>query len=303
MTQNEKRTATPTVTIGMPVFNGEKYIREALDSVLAQTYQDFELIISDNASNDKTQAICIDYSERDARVKYFRQHQNLGGHWNFNFVAQTAKGPLFTWLAHDDILEPNFLEESVEYMSRRSNTVLVVGDFKIIDGDGMELGIEKLEKIRGHVEWNKRCVEFFKYPISNVLFCIYGMMKSDTCKWVSQSVPAPKLLGGSEAPILTRFAVAGEIASIPTVLRQYRRHAASVCTSEAAELSKISIFYRSAIRIKSLCGRRFDQLRVLLCSDLPTRTKISLIIRILFWYMTEFGSRIKRVWARLLRIV
>ena len=68
----------PMVSIGMPIYSGERYIREALDSLLAQTFTDFELIISDNASSDRTESICREYAERDARIIYFRQEENIG---------------------------------------------------------------------------------------------------------------------------------------------------------------------------------------------------------------------------------
>lgn len=303
MTQNKNGMAIPMVSIGLPVYNGAMYIREALDSVMAQTYQDFEVIISDNASSDETQAICIDYCGRDSRIRYVRQSQNLGGHWNFNFVVQEAEGALFTWLAHDDILEPNFLAESVKYMTRWPETVLVAGDFKIIGEDGTELGIEKLEKIRGHIEWNKRCVEFFKYPISNVFFCIYGMMRADICKSIFQTILEPKIMTGSELPILARFAVLGEIASIPDVLRKYRRHAASIYMSEVAEISKRPMLHRSAIQIGNLYRLRFDQIAVLLSSAMSPSLKFIIVFKVLVWYMTSFFHRMLRIPLKLLRLL
>lgn len=91
-----------SVSIGMPVFNGAKYIREALDSLLAQTFTDFELIISDNASTDGTEAICREHAEKDPRIRYVRQGENRGAEANFQFVLNEAKGQYFMWAAHDD---------------------------------------------------------------------------------------------------------------------------------------------------------------------------------------------------------
>jgi len=120
-----KSKASPTVSIGMPVYNGEKYICEALNSLMAQTFTDFELIISDNASTDGTEAICREHTAKDSRIRYVRQPENRGGHWNFNFVLKEAKGIYFTWLAFDDALEINFLGETVNYMSLHNECVLV----------------------------------------------------------------------------------------------------------------------------------------------------------------------------------
>ncbi|MEI6268153.1 MAG: glycosyltransferase [Methylococcaceae bacterium] len=97
----------PTVSIGMPVYNGAEYIREALDSLLAQTFTDFELIISDNASNDTTQEICQKYAEQDSRIRYIRQSTNMGAMPNFTFVLHEARAEYFMWATHDDKLGTN----------------------------------------------------------------------------------------------------------------------------------------------------------------------------------------------------
>ena len=94
----------PLVTVGMPVYNGEKFIREALDALLAQTYTDFELIISDNASTDGTEASCRGYAGRDSRIRYVRQSENRGLIANFQFLLDEAAGKYFMWAAADDML-------------------------------------------------------------------------------------------------------------------------------------------------------------------------------------------------------
>lgn len=110
----------PTVSIGMPVYNGSKYIREALDSLLAQTFADFELIISDNASTDATQSICEEYERRDPRVRYVRQAENKGAVANFQFVLDQAHGELFMWAAYDDLWAPDFLMDAMTLLQDRA---------------------------------------------------------------------------------------------------------------------------------------------------------------------------------------
>lgn len=100
----------PVVSIGMPVYNGAKYIHEALDSLLAQTFTDFELVISDNASTDDTQAICEEYTRRDLRIRYVRQMVNKGALANFQFVLDQARGKFFMWAAADDRWDNNWIE-------------------------------------------------------------------------------------------------------------------------------------------------------------------------------------------------
>ena len=218
-------------------------------------------------------------------------------------MTQNAKGEFITWLAHDDILEPMFIEEAVQYISHNPSTVLVASDFSIIDQNGAELGVEKLTRIRDHINWEKRCVEFFKNPISNVFFCIYGLMKTEICKSVLRSVPAPKILAGSELPILARFAVLGEIAAIPIVLRKYRRHPASMYSSEVSAISKLSMLRRQLIKIVNLYRLRLDQMTVLWSSALSLNFKLLISIKLLFFYLILFFSKVLRVPSKIIRLL
>ena len=113
MFKMSKTSVVPKVTIGMPVFNGERLIRAALDSLLAQSFSDFELIISDNASTDGTERICREYAGRDKRIRYIRQLANIGGVPNFKFVLDEARGEYFMWSACDDIHSPDFVLRSL----------------------------------------------------------------------------------------------------------------------------------------------------------------------------------------------
>lgn len=108
------------VSIGMPVMNGEKYIRDALDSLLAQTYGNFEITISDNASSDGTASICREYAARDTRIRYIRQAENIGAVANFSFVLAEATGEYFMWAAYDDSWKPKFIAHALSFMQDES---------------------------------------------------------------------------------------------------------------------------------------------------------------------------------------
>lgn len=270
----------PTVSICMPVYNGEEYLVSALDSVLAQTLPDYELIISDNCSDDNTQEICNRYCKLDPRIRYYRHDINKGPHWNFNFVAQKAKGHLMTWFAHDDILEPDFAKISAGHLLQHQELVLVTSDFQIIDEVGTELRIEKIDKLRKNIEWKKRQTEFFKNPNLNVYYCIYGMMKTDACQSIMNSVKEHRIATGSEFPILARFAVIGEIVSIPRVLRRYRRHTSSVYSRETAEAAKASKVRRLGARYMNIYRLRFEQMAVLFSSPLSLRSKCRIYLSV-----------------------
>ena len=108
----------------MPVFNGERYIKSAIDSILGQTYEDFELVISDNASTDNTQNICLDYKAQDSRIRYQRSKENVGAPPNYNRVFLLSKGQYFKWAAHDDVMAPTYLEKCMNVLENDSSIVL-----------------------------------------------------------------------------------------------------------------------------------------------------------------------------------
>jgi len=112
-----------SISIGMPVYNGEKFLRTRLNSILNQSFSDFELIISDNTSTDDTSKICEEYAKTDKRIRYIRQQKNMGIIWNFNFVLQQAKNDYFVWAAVDDIWSQEFLENLVPILQNFSNVV------------------------------------------------------------------------------------------------------------------------------------------------------------------------------------
>src|SRR5215211_4893186 len=99
----------PQVSIGLPVYNGERYLALCLDSMLAQSFKEFEIVISDNASTDQTAEICRSYQNKDRRIRYFRNEQNAGAAWNHNRVFELSSAPLLKWAACDDLHEPLFL--------------------------------------------------------------------------------------------------------------------------------------------------------------------------------------------------
>jgi glycosyltransferase involved in cell wall biosynthesis len=136
----------PLLSIGMPLYNAENYLREALDSILKQSFKDFELIISDNGSTDSTQKICENYARKDKRIKYIRHEKNKGAAWNFNYVVGMAEGKYFKWAAHDDNLAKDFLKECINVLEKNDDIILVYAKAKIIDGQGKvtELYSDKL---------------------------------------------------------------------------------------------------------------------------------------------------------------
>jgi glycosyltransferase involved in cell wall biosynthesis len=130
------RITLPTVSIGLPVYNGDRYLGEAVESILAQTFSDFELILSDNASTDGTAHICRTYAQRDCRVRVHRNVQNVGASRNFNLCADLAAGKYFKWAAHDDTLAPDYLARLIEPLERDPSVAVSHCNVCIIDENG-----------------------------------------------------------------------------------------------------------------------------------------------------------------------
>lgn len=114
----------PRLSIGLPVYNGEKYVAESIEALLGQTYEDFELIISDNASTDGTAEICRRYEKLDSRVRYLRQDRNIGAAPNQGFLLMEARGELFKWAAADDLYARDLVKRCVEVLDECSDVIL-----------------------------------------------------------------------------------------------------------------------------------------------------------------------------------
>ena len=124
------------VSLGLPVYNGERFVRQAIQSVLDQTFTDFELIISDNASTDSTPDICEEFARKDPRIRYLRQEINIGAKANFNRVFEYSRGKYFKWVAADDVCGPRYLELTVAELDRDPSVVLAHTLSETINGAG-----------------------------------------------------------------------------------------------------------------------------------------------------------------------
>jgi glycosyltransferase involved in cell wall biosynthesis len=208
----------PTLSIGLPVYNGAQFIAEALDSILAQTFEDFELIISDNASTDGTHEICGDYAAKDSRIRYYRSEQNLGAAWNFNRVFELSSGKYFKWAAHDDVLAPNFLLKCVEVLEQNPNVVLCHSYTKIIGDRG-----QVLQDYQAKLNTNspKPQERFHALLGRHLNIQIFGLIRTS-------ALNMRPLMGNysyADEILLLKLALLGRFYEIPESLFSYRKHA------------------------------------------------------------------------------
>jgi glycosyltransferase involved in cell wall biosynthesis len=133
--EEKKLTDSPVLTMGMPVYNEEKYIGEAIESLLTQAYKDFILIISDNASTDRTQQICECYAKKDKRVVYIRHKENRGAMFNFRYVLEQTNTPFFMWCGGHDKWGPTFVEKLLPAFKEK-NVILSYSKSRELNIDG-----------------------------------------------------------------------------------------------------------------------------------------------------------------------
>lgn len=208
----------PRVSIGMPVFNGEAYLEEALESLVKQTYHDFELIISDNCSTDGTQDICSKFAAGDSRIRYVRQDTNRGAGWNHNYVVDAARGELFKLACYDDICAPRLVEACVALLDRHPEAVLAYSKTDMMRGDMRELDEYRTDM---ELDSSSTAIRFGdlidEAPPS---FPIFGVIRS-------RALRRTTLFGSykaSDRVVLVRLALMGRFVQIPEILFFYRWH-------------------------------------------------------------------------------
>jgi len=209
----------PRVSVGLPVFNGEKYLEETLDSILAQTYTDFELIISDNASTDRTPQICSAYAAMDGRIRYYRNERNLGAPRNFNRVFELSSGEYFKWAAYDDVLSPEYLQKCVSVLDKDPSIVLCHSKTGRIDEQGVLVGYYD-HKMRID---SKKPHERFGDLISimhNPCWPIFGVIR----KSILKMTPLHGSYKGEDGNLLAEIGLYGRMYEIPEYLFLRRDH-------------------------------------------------------------------------------
>jgi Glycosyl transferase family 2 len=172
----------PLVTVGMPIFNGERYAGQAIESILGQTYRTLELVVSDNASSDRTEDIVRAYAGRDVRVRYVRSSVNRGGVWNRNRLIEMASGKYFMWADHDDLRHPEYVARAVEVLEERPDVVLCYSATRDIDESGQPLGREEL---RLRVDSLDPCARFVDVvALEHLCEPCFGLMRTAVLKQI-----------------------------------------------------------------------------------------------------------------------
>lgn len=212
--------SNPRVTLAMPVFNGENFVEDALASLVSQSFDDLEVVITDNGSTDRTPEIVASFAERDPRVRYFRNSSNLGAAANYNRGLDLARGEFLKWCAHDDLIDPRHVEKLVTTLDANPSASLVYGRTICIDEDGEEIetvGAEAPELVSDNAD------ERFYSAIVNAGTCfqIFGMYRTADLKKSTKHRP----YYGSDRALLAEMALFGKHIRAPEAIFYNREHA------------------------------------------------------------------------------
>ncbi len=217
----------PRVSVGLPVYNGELYLEESLRALRGQSFQDFELIISDNASTDRTEEICRRHAQSDPRIRYSKAEYNRGPTWNSNRVFGLSSGQYFAWATHDDLWDPQLLERSVGVLDTHLDVVCCYSQLATIDPHGEPREPERRKPLAG-VRIRARCTD----PAATPADRFRGVLLSDDwgprlglARRQSLELAGPlKPAFGFEKVVMARLALVGRFFELHEPLYYRRLH-------------------------------------------------------------------------------
>jgi glycosyltransferase involved in cell wall biosynthesis len=272
----------PLVSIGMPVYNEERYLEQALQSLLSQSFENFELIISDNASTDRTGEICLTYAAKDPRVRYSRMETNLGSSVNFNRVFQLSNSPYFFWASGHDTRHETFIARCVEILEHDASVVLCYPGARWIETDGRPGDI-----LHSHVE-TRGLSQVSRYRTVlwglGYVYQPYGIMRSNALK--RTGLMRPNTLG-ADVVLMTELALLGAFAEVPEPLLCLQRLSDFGSTNQYL----VKTLGQSSERRSSwyLYSKMiYEHLRVVPRHTKGLREKAVLVLSVIFCMLTKY---------------
>ena len=228
--------SSPKLSIGLPVYNREKFLRQSLDALLNQTFTDFELIVSDNASTDGTEDICREYARRDGRIRYYRNRSNIGASRNFNQTFELASSKYFKWATSDDLCAPEFLELALAVVERDPEVVLCYAKSTIIAEDGSH--VEDYED-NVHLTESKASQRFMRL-LNTIGLCHQhqGVIRSTALRQTAllkDHIP-------SDVNLVAELSLYGKFSELPRRLF-FRRLHPDAASWERSDMRRQSAFY------------------------------------------------------------
>lgn len=281
----------PILTIGMPVYNGEQFLESTLASILGQTFGDYELIISDNASTDQTEQICRDHAERDSRIRYIRQPRNAGAVRNWNLLPGEANGIFFKWASAHDYYDPPFLERCLDVLRKREDVVLAYTRTNLVRDDGSFIGHDPTDLAVMHRRPRDRFLRLMEHGGRNN--SMSGVVRREPLLRTGLDRFYPH----GDKVMLARLAVAGKFWLIEEPLFYRRMGPASSFThyGDASELQAYLDPTRASSPRFDRWRQQLDYLWSSLTVDLPLAAKPLLFLRVarrMAWHRGELWQEL-----------
>lgn len=213
----------PLVSIGLPIYNGENFVAEAIKCVQSQTFSDWELIISDNASTDRTVSICRAFADKDSRIRLCQNNRNMGYAPNFNRVFQLSRGRYFKWIAHDDLFGVEFIESCIQELKKDDRVILAFPTLVHVDPDGRRLRRQEAPdlSIIGPTA-GSRVDQLMKLEAqsTDIFLSQFGLIRSD----ILAKTGLMGLYNGSDQVLLLELALQGSYKQVEKELFFRREH-------------------------------------------------------------------------------
>jgi glycosyltransferase involved in cell wall biosynthesis len=272
---------TPHVSIGMPAYNAERTIRASIEALLAQTFGDFELIVSDNASTDGTWAVIEDCARRDPRIVAVRQDRNIGANANYSAVFRLARGRYFKWASSNDWCSPRFLEACVSHLEAHADVVLAQPRTRLFES-APESGAD----YDGDVAFDADDpVERFTAAATTMRLnnAMNGVVRADALRRTRLIEHYP----GADVVLVGQLALMGRIALLPERLFHRRMDGATATRLMSAEAVQRHHYPTPTLRSLFPTWRfAAGWLRAVLSSGLPfadTCRGLQRVLRMIYW--------------------
>jgi glycosyltransferase involved in cell wall biosynthesis len=284
---------TTLVTVGLPVLNGERFVSQAIDALLAQSYRDFILIISDNASTDRTEAICREYARRDGRIRYYRNPRNIGLSANFNRVFGLSRTRYFKWATADDYVSPDMLADAVAFLEANSSVVLCYPRVALVDeiSGATQSYVDPLRLMQ------EDPVERFNTFVETVRLCHHhqGLIRASAIRRTA-------MLGkhvASDLNFLAELTLYGKFYEIPQIQLVRRFHPESSSWNRSSAAHQARRYHAEGVRRVLFNGWRRHLAFVdgVLRSPCLPRQKARMLVvsgRHMYWAKRELGAELWR---------
>lgn len=292
----------PQVTIGMPVFNGERYLQEAVRSILGQSFTDFELIIADNASTDGSGEMIREMEAADSRVRAVWSDENRGAAWNYNRLVELARAPYFKWAAHDDVLCATYLERCVEALECDPDAVLCYPGTVIVDDQGSRVGAYEDDLRLDDRRASDRFRRFHqRYRTRGLCNPVCGVIRTETLR-------ATLLIGsyvGSDRILLAELALRGRFVDVEEPLFCRREHPDSSSKANV-RADELAVWFDPA----NTGRRQFrhhkwfrEYWRAVSCARLPWLERCRCRLTLMRWCWWKRGRLVRESKSRLKQVL